>query len=213
MEWKSKSGRWITIWTGGWSLAIRKKRKEKVNKKEEGRQEGRRGAFEKGWPAGRPSVKVFETQAERSVNGGRKIPQGVLHERAEGPFSPSSRRSSLPATPHFLIFNRPFRFRALLLDTLLPFFFHPPACRPTAISFQGKVSYRTSREKANCSRIFNLLRIHLTFDQLFSFISMSEESRIYFKSAQNCTIFRDSYRFWRKRIVSLFGNVEELENA
>lgn len=44
-------------------LSYSEKKKEKVNKKEEGRQEGRRGAFEKGWPAGRPSVKVFETHA------------------------------------------------------------------------------------------------------------------------------------------------------
>lgn len=48
----------------------------------------------------------------------RKIPQGVLPVDAEGPFRLLLLLRSLPATPHFLIFNRPLRFRALLLDTL-----------------------------------------------------------------------------------------------
>ena len=135
-------------------LSYSEKKKEKVNKKEEGRQEGRRGAFEKGWPAGRPSVKVFEMQAERSVNGGRKIPQGVLHERAEGPFSPSSRRSSLPATPHFLIFNRPLRLRALLTSILFFFFFFFFFFLKSRWMLQPWINLR--RGEANFCPIFNL---------------------------------------------------------
>lgn len=64
--------------------------------------------------AGQQGVRVWRYSKRKrnttAENAARKIPHGVLRRR--GRTLPASSQRSLPATPHFLIFNRPLRFRA-----------------------------------------------------------------------------------------------------
>lgn len=120
------------------SYSTEKRKREKV---------GVRSGLRKGWPA-----KASERKGIRNASGTARTENGTAKNPPRGAplvlgrTLPASRRS-LPATPHFLIFNRPLRFRGPLLDAL---FFYLAAARD---DFFHGILYRASQGKANCETL------------------------------------------------------------